>query len=154
MKKRYISLILAVIMCMSLYVPASATDVVEPDSSRFRYYTVTDPDWTYSGQSTVTAEESKDYLFMEELLWDGLSDAAGAVPGASEITDAVAEIIRANNFDCADPGTYTFYYKNKIRYKEHLGTGNVYVELEQRIIRIDFKCEEKSNSRQVTVTIR
>ncbi len=35
MTKRFVSLILAVMMCMSLYVPASAADVAEPDSSRF-----------------------------------------------------------------------------------------------------------------------
>ncbi len=120
-----------------------------------RYYTVTDTDWTYSSQSTVTAEESKKYQFMEDFLWDGLSAAAGIViPESGDIADDVEEIIRNNNFDCTNAGTYTFYYKNKIRYKEHLGTGRVYVETKQRIIRIDFECEEKSDSRQITVTLQ
>ena len=51
-------------------------------------------------------------------------------------------------------GTYIFSYKNKIRYKKHLGTGRVYVDLRQQIVEINFSSPEKCNIREITYTLR
>lgn len=45
-------------------------------------------------------------------------------------------------------------YKNKIRYKKHLGTGRVYVDLRQQIVEINFSSPEKCNIREITYTLR
>ena len=66
----------------------------------------------------------------------------------------VSTLIRENNIDNADAGTYIFSYKNKIRYKKHLGTGRVYVDLRQQIVEINFSSPEKCNIREITYTLR
>lgn len=92
---------------------------------------------------------------MEDTIWSILGNiAGGAISDTDTITDVVSEIVRNNNLDNADAGTYTFFYKNKIRYKKHLGNDSVYVELRQKIVRIDFSSTEKSTSREIIFTLR
>lgn len=53
---------------------------------------------------------------MEDTIWSILGNiAGGAISDTDAITDVVSEIVRNNNLDNADAGTYTFFYKNKIR---------------------------------------
>ena len=152
--KKLFAMMLAAAMCLSLCIPAFAAEA-GLFSSRFTYYTVTDPTWTYSSCFTITAEQSRDLQEMEDRIWDALSTTCGEnVTGASECIDVVSDLIRDNNLDYANSGTYTFYYKNKIHYKEHLLTGQVTVELLQKIVRVDFASTEESNSRQMTITLR
>lgn len=149
--KKFISLTLSCAMVMSLCVPALAVETRD----RFTYYTVTDPDWTYSQQFTITAEESKKYVELEERIWDVLSEACDyAIADSGDYVDLIADFIRENNLDSADAGTYTFYYKNKIYYKEHMLTGDVTVRLRKRIVRLDFYSSEKTNSTETTFTLR
>lgn len=108
----------------------------------------------FSTRYTVSAEESQHFQDMEDTIWSVLGNiAGGAISDTDAITDVVSEIVRNNNLDNADAGTYTFFYK-KIRYKKHLGNGNVYVELRQKIVRIDFSSTEKSTSREIIFTLR
>lgn len=154
MKKRLTSLLLAFVMCIAVCLPVNAAEA-EPKSSRFTYYTETDPNWTVASSFTVTAEESKRYQDMEDVIWGVLGNiAGGSIEKTDNITDVVSNFIRENNLDNADAGTYVFRYKNKIRYKKHLGNGNVYVDLRQQIIEISFSSPEKSNTRQLTYTLR
>ena len=138
MKKRLTSLLLAFVMCIAVCLPVNAAEA-EPNSSRFTYYTETDPNWTFASSFTVTAEESKRYQDMEDVIWGVLGKIAGR---SIEKTDNV------------DAGTYIFSYKNKIRYKKHLGTGQVYVDLRQQIVEINFSSTEKCNIREITYTLR
>lgn len=154
MKKRLTSLLLAFVMCIAVCLPVNAAEA-EPKSSRFTYYTETDPNWTVASSFTVTAEESKRYQDMEDVIWGVLGNiAGGSIEKTDNITDVVSNFIRENNLDNADAGTYVFRYKNKIRYKKHLGNGNVYVDLRQQIVEISFSSPEKSNTRQLTYTLR
>ena len=154
MKKRLTSLLLAFVMCIAVCLPVNAAEA-EPKSSRFTYYTETDPNWTVASSFTVTAEESKRYQDMEDVIWGVLGNiAGGSIQKTDNITDVVSNFIRENNLDNADAGTYVFRYKNKIRYKKHLGNGNVYVDLRQQIVEISFSSPEKSNTRQLTYTLR
>ena len=154
MKKRLTSLLLAFVMCIAVCLPVNAAEA-EPKSSRFTYYTETDPNWTVASSFTVTAEESKRYQDMEDVLWGVLGNiAGGSIEKTDNITDVVSNFIRENNLDNADAGTYVFRYKNKIRYKKHLGNGNVYVDLRQQIVEISFSSPEKSNTRRLTYTLR
>lgn len=138
MKKRLTSLLLAFVMCIAVCLPVNAAEA-EPKSSRFTYYTETDPNWTVASSFTVTAEESKRYQDMEDVIWGVLGNiAGGSIEKTDNITDVVSNFIRENNLDNADAGTYVFRYKNKIRYKKHLGNGNVYVDLRQQIVEILF----------------
>ena len=153
MKKRLTSLLLAFVMCIAVCLPVNAAEA-EPNSSRFTYYTETDPNWTFATSFTVTAEESKRFQDMEDVIWSTLGNIAGGqITRADDITDVVSKFIRENNLDNADAGTYVFRYKNKIRYKKHLGNGNVYVDLRQQIVEISFSSPEKSNTRQLTYTL-
>ena len=154
MKKRLTSLLLAFVMCIADGLPVNAAEA-EPKSSRFTYYTETDPNWTVASSFTVTAEESKRYQDMEDVIWGVLGNiAGGSIEKTDNITDVVSNFIRENNLDNADAGTYVFRYKNKIRYKKHLGNGNVYVDLRQQIVEISFSSPEKSNTRRLTYTLR
>ena len=154
MKKRLTSLLLAFVMCIAVCLPVNAAEA-EPKSSRFTYYTETDPNWTVASSFTVTAEESKRSQDMEDVIWGVLGNiAGGSIEKTDNITDVVSNFIRENNLDNADAGTYVFRYKNKIRYKKHLGNGNVYVDLRQQIVEISFSSPEKSNTRQLTYTLR
>lgn len=154
MKKRLTSLLLAFVMCIAVCLPVNAAEA-EPKSSRFTYYTETDPNWTVASSFTVTSEESKRYQDMEDVIWGVLGNiAGGSIEKTDNITDVVSNFIRENNLDNADAGTYVFRYKNKIRYKKHLGNGNVYVDLRQQIVEISFSSPEKSNTRQLTYTLR
>ena len=154
MKKRLTSLLLAFVMCIAVCLPVNAAEA-EPKSSRFTYYTETDPNWTVASSFTVTAEESKRYQDMEDVIWGVLGNiAGGSIENTDNITDVVSNFIRENNLDNADAGTYVFRYKNKIRYKKHLGNGNVYVDLRQQIVEISFSSPEKSNTRRLTYTLR
>lgn len=154
MKKRLTSLLLAFVMCIAVCLPVNAAEA-EPKSSRFTYYTETDPNWTVASSFTVTAEESKRYQDMEDVIWGVLGNiAGGSIEKTDNITDVVSNFIRENNLDNADAGTYVFRYKNKIRYKKHLGNGNVYVDLRQQIVEISFSSHEKSNTRRLTYTLR
>ncbi len=154
MKKRLTSLLLAFVMCIAVCLPVNAAEA-EPKSSRFTYYTETDPNWTVASSFTVTAEESKRYQDMEDVIWGVLGNiAGGSIEKTDNITDVVSNFIRENNLDNADAGTYVFRYKNKIRYKKHLGNGNVYVDLRQQIVEISFSSPEKSNTRRLTYTLR
>lgn len=154
MKKRLTSLLLAFVMCIAVCLPVNAAEA-EPKSSRFTYYTETDPNWTVASSFTVTAEESKRYQDMEDVIWGVLGNiAGGSIEKTDNITDVVSNFIRENNLDNADAGTYVFRYKNKIRYKKHLRNGNVYVDLRQQIVEISFSSPEKSNTRQLTYTLR
>ena len=154
MKKRLTSLLLAFVMCIAVCLPVNAAEA-EPKSSRFTYYTETDPNWTVASSFTVTAEEYKRYQDMEDVLWGVLGNiAGGSIEKTDNITDVVSNFIRENNLDNADAGTYVFRYKNKIRYKKHLGNGNVYVDLRQQIVEISFSSPEKSNTRRLTYTLR
>lgn len=141
-------------MCIAVCLPVNAAEA-EPKSSRFTYYTETDPNWTVASSFTVTAEESKRYQDMEDVIWGVLGNiAGGSIEKTDNITDVVSNFIRENNLDNADAGTYVFRYKNKIRYKKHLGNGNVYVDLRQQIVEISFSSPEKSNTRRLTYTLR
>ena len=154
MKKRLTSLLLAFVMCIAVCLPVNAAEA-EHKSSRFTYYTETDPNWTVASSFTVTAEESKRYQDMEDVIWGVLGNiAGGSIEKTDNITDVVSNFIRENNLDNADAGTYVFRYKNKIRYKKHLGNGNVYVDLRQQIVEISFSSPEKSNTRRLTYTLR
>ena len=154
MKKRLTSLLLAFVMCIAVCLPVNAAEA-EPKSSRFTYYTETDPNWTVASSFTVTAEESKRFQDMEDVIWGVLGNIAGGqIEKTDNITDVVSNFIRENNLDNADAGTYVFRYKNKIRYKKHLGNGNVYVDLRQQIVEISFSSPEKSNTRRLTYTLR
>ena len=154
MKKRLTSLLLAFVMCIAVCLPVNAAEA-EPKSSRFTYYTETDPNWTFASSFTVTAEESKRFQDMEDVIWGVLGNiAGGSIEKTDNITDVVSNFIRENNLDNADAGTYVFRYKNKIRYKKHLGNGNVYVDLRQQIVEISFSSPEKSNTRRLTYTLR
>lgn len=152
MKKNIFTLFLAVVTLCFIF-PASATmDTL--DSSRFRYYTETDPNWTYRNTMTISAEEHEKYKNMEDNIWGFIGGFGNFVPGASEAADVISKFIRQNNADMIDEGTYKFYTKNQTGYKEHLGTGQVYVEWRKMIIRIDFESGDYSDSREITLTLR
>ena len=154
MKKRLTSLLLAFVMCIAVCLPVNAAEA-EPNSSRFTYYTETDPNWTLASSFTVTAEESKRYQDMEDVIWGVLGKIAGrSIEKTDNVTDVVSTFVRENNIDNVDAGTYIFSYKNKIRYKKHLGTGQVYVDLRQQIVEINFSSTEKCNIREITYTLR
>jgi len=96
-----------------------------------------------------------EYFAMEDVIWGVLGNIAGGqIEKTDNITDIVSTLIRENNIDNADAGTYIFSYKNKIRYKKHLGTGRVYVDLRQQIVEINFSSPEKCNIREITYTLR
>lgn len=138
MKKRLTSLLLAFVMCIAVCLPVNAAEA-EPKSSRFTYYTETDPNWTFASSLQLQQEESKRFQDMEDVIWGVLGNIAGGqIEKTDNITDIVSTLIRENNIDNADAGTYIFSYKNKIRYKKHLGTGRVYVDLRQQIVEINF----------------
>ena len=102
-------MILAVAMCLPLCIPALAAEA-GLFSSRFTYYTVTAPAWTYSSCFTITAEQSRDIQEMEDRIWDALSTACGEdVTGASECIDVVSDLIRDNNL-CSAANIRTFMW--------------------------------------------
>ena len=96
MKKRLTSLLLAFVMCIAVCLPVNAAEA-EPKSSRFTYYTETDPNWTVASSFTVTAEESKRYQDMEDVIWGVLGNiAGGSIEKTDNITDVVSNFIREN----------------------------------------------------------
>lgn len=115
MKKRLTSLLLAFVMCIAVCLPVNAAEA-EPNSSRFTYYTETDPNWTFASSFTVTAEESKRFQDMEDVIWGVLGNIAGGqIEKTDNITDIVSTLIRENNIDNADAGTYIFSYRLILR---------------------------------------
>ena len=144
-----------VVTIFSVY-PVFAAETIEPQSSRFKYYTVTDPEWQYCNTVTVTKKEHEQALIIETMLWNSFERAAGddEIVGADTVISFIDDYIRDNNLDLDDIGTYTINMKNKIHYKEHLLTGEVYVELKQIIFQIIFISGSNSDTREITVTLR
>lgn len=157
-KKRLCSFLLVLSVAMSSCISIAATDV-EPNSSRFRYFTETDPNWTYNYTSTVTQEQSENYRYMEDLIWKGMTlglsdDDDGGIPILSDVAGFINEIIQESNADLLDAGTYVFYYKYSTRYKEHLLTGDITVEQRQILYRIEFTSGGKTEVYNRTFTLR
>lgn len=151
--KRLLSVFMAMAMMTTLLISVSASEI-EPYSGRFKYFTVTDPNWTYSHTETVTAEDSKNYQKIENSVFTGIKLAVKGVPYSGLAVSVVQNFIRENNLDNADVGTYAFYTKNVIRYKEHLLTGERTVDSHQVQIRIVFNGGGIHNERTVSVTLR
>lgn len=94
MKKRLTSLLLAFVMCIAVCLPVNAAEA-EPKSSRFTYYTETDPNWTFASSFTVTAEESKRFQDMEDVIWGVLGNIEGGqIEKTDNITDIVSTLIQ------------------------------------------------------------
>lgn len=149
--KRLLSVIMAVAMMATLLTSALASGI-EPYSGRFQYYTSTGP-WECTGTMTVTAEESQKFQDMEDRMF---SIMKSGIPGgdlSDAVCDSLQKIIRENNWDNADEGTYVFDQREIVRYKKHLLTGSKTVELRQIEFRISFSCGTKSNTHNITVTV-
>lgn len=153
--KRLLSAVMAMAMMTALLLPISASEAEPYVGDRFRYYTEKGPS-VYAGSFVVTELDSQTYMLIE----DGIFGIMGEkIPGGyitGEVVSRVKNIIRQNNWDNTGVGTYTIKSMDIVHYKEHLLTGQVYVELRQVEFEISFKgsnSSENDGSHSITVTI-
>ncbi|MDN0033931.1 hypothetical protein QVN85_13620 [Oscillibacter valericigenes] len=124
MIKKLASLALALIMCLSLCVPAFAV-TAEPRNNPFKYVYETDASWRGTATGTISAEQAKSQREVTDFLSGKVGDLVGSGDSSGVVNACVTEYVKHAFAQVPGgvAGNFRISYKYKYQYSIDLRTG-------------------------------